>query len=166
MKKIYLTFVVFFLSIVVWSQNHTVTIGTGTSTQVYPLGNYYGYERSASLYTSTEIGYSGNVLQLIWDANTGNLGSRPIKIYLKETALNTLTSEAWSTTISGAVLVYDNSVDPVSGLNTFVTTSTFNYSGTQNLLVLVEANYGGWGVTGISGNSVKYSNATGKHMYV
>lgn len=30
-----------------WGQ--TVTIGTGTSTQRYPLGNYYGYERSASL---------------------------------------------------------------------------------------------------------------------
>lgn len=82
MRKIYLTFLAFLLTIVGWSQNHTVTIGTGTSTQIYPLGNYYGYERSASIYTSAEISYSGNVLQLIWDANTGSLGSRPIKIYL------------------------------------------------------------------------------------
>jgi hypothetical protein len=36
-----------------------ITIGSGTSTQRYPLGNYFGYERSASLYTSTEIGSSG-----------------------------------------------------------------------------------------------------------
>src|SRR5690554_786667 len=166
MRKIYLTFLAFLLTIVGWSQNHTVTIGTGTSTQIYPLGNFYGYERSASIYTSAEISYSGNVLQLIWDANTGSLGSRPIKIYLKETTLSTLTPETWNTTISGATLVYDNSVDPVSGLNTFVTTATFNYSGSQNLMVLVEANYGGSGFTSSLGNSVKYSIATGKHMYV
>jgi len=38
-----------------FSQAQTVTIGTGTSTQRYPLSVYYGYQRDASLYTAAEI---------------------------------------------------------------------------------------------------------------
>src|SRR5690606_21864359 len=166
MKKIYLMFLVLLLSFLGWSQTQTITIGTGTSTQIYPLGSYYGYERSVSLYTSSEIGYSGDITQLGWDADTGNLGDRPIKIYLKETTETSLSSTDWSSMINGATLVYDDDVDPAVGWNDFITTSTFNYSGTSNLLVLVEANYGGSGLTGSSGNSIKYSTATNRHMYI
>ena len=73
MKKIYLLFIVLLSIASGWSQNQTITVGTGTSTQVYPLGNYYGYERSASLYTSGEILYSGNILSLAWQAATGSI---------------------------------------------------------------------------------------------
>ena len=34
----------------------TITIGTGTSVQRYPLGSFFGYERSAALYTDAELG--------------------------------------------------------------------------------------------------------------
>ena len=33
-----------------------VVIGTGTATQRFPLGSFYGHERSAALYTAAEIG--------------------------------------------------------------------------------------------------------------
>jgi hypothetical protein len=51
-------------------QAQTVTIGTGTSTQRYPVGGYYGFERSASLYTASEINLSagGSVLSVAWNA--------------------------------------------------------------------------------------------------
>jgi len=43
----------------------SITIGTGTSTQRYPLGHLYGYERSAALYTATEMSaVSGNNIRL------------------------------------------------------------------------------------------------------
>lgn len=166
MKKIYLFFIVLLSIASGWSQTQTITIGTGTSTQVYPLGNYYGYERSASLYTSGEILYSGNILSLAWQAGTGSLGTRPIKIYLKETSDVVLTSSSWATMTTGATLVYDNTTDPASGWNVFSLITPFNYSGTANLLVLVEANYGGSGLTTSAGNSISYSTATNRHMYI
>jgi len=167
MKKIYLLFIVLLSIASGWSQNQTITVGTGTSTQVYPLGNYYGYERSASLYTSGEILYSGNILSLAWQAATGSMGTRPIKIYLKETSDQVLTSSTWATMITGATLVYDNTTDPASGWNTYTLTSTFNYTGTANLLVLVEANYGSYGLSPTSaGNSVSYSSSANRHMFI
>lgn len=167
MKKIYLLFIVLLSIASGWSQNQTITVGTGTSTQVYPLGNYYGYERSASLYTSSEIAYSGNILSLAWQAGTGSLGNRPVKIYLKETTDTALTSVDWSTITTGATLVYDNITDPVSGWNTYALTTAFSYSGTANLLVLVEANYGNYGLTAsTSGNRISYSTAANRHMFI
>lgn len=167
MKKIYLLFIVLLSIASGWSQTKTITIGTGTSTQVYPLGNYYGYERSASLYTSGEILYSGNIISLAWQAATGSMGTRPIKIYLKETSDQVLTSSTWATMITGATLVYDNTTDPASGWNVYSLTTPFNYSGTANLLVLVEANFGGSGLSPTSaGNSISYSTSTNRHMYI
>jgi len=165
MKKIYLLFIVLLSIASGWAQT-TITVGTGTSTQVYPLGNYYGYERSAALYTSGEILYSGTITSLAWEASTGALGTRPIKIYLKETTDLALTSSTWATMITGATLVYDNTTNPASGWNVYNLTASFNYSGSANLLVLVEANYGGTGLTGTSGNRISYSSATNRHMYI
>ncbi len=158
--------VAFLITLPLFSQE--VTIGNGTSVQVYPLGNYYGFERSASLYQPSEIGNIGNISSLAWYANSGGFGSRPIKIYLKETTQNILTTSDWSSMITGATLVYDASVTPLQGWNTFILNTTFNYTGTtNNLLVLVEANYGASGNGfGSSGNNIRFSDAANKHMYI
>ncbi|MDY0083364.1 MAG: hypothetical protein RBR74_09300 [Ignavibacteriaceae bacterium] len=58
-----------------------VTIGSGTSTQRYPLGAYWGYERSASLYTAAEISTSGSITNLAWYPTETSSISRPIKIF-------------------------------------------------------------------------------------
>ncbi|TDS51430.1 choice-of-anchor J domain-containing protein, partial [Myroides indicus] len=142
------------------------TVGTGTGIQVYPLGNYYGYERSAALYTAAEVGSAGmSITSLAWDARKEG-GGRPLKIYLKETTDTTLSTATWANTINNATLVYDGTIELVSGWNVFRLSTAFDFSGTDNLLVLVEANYGGSGNgVGDSGNEVKYSSSASKHMW-
>src|SRR5690606_552418 len=76
-----------------------VTIGTSATTQIYPLGNVLGYERSAALYLSTEVG-SGTINKLAWYANN-SVAPRPIVIYLKTTSASMLTSSTWATQTAG-----------------------------------------------------------------
>lgn len=142
----------------------TVTVGAGTSTGRFPISAYFGYERSASLYQSSEVGTSGSIERLAWYATiTG--GSRPIKVYLVETAATSLTADTWANLIAGATLVFDNTLTPTIGWNTVTLSSPFSYSGTNNLLVLVETNYGGGGDgSSSSGNAVQYSTAAARHQ--
>ncbi len=149
-----------------WAQ--TVTIGTGTSTQRYPLGAYFGYERSASIYTAAEIGQAGVISKLAWYATIARATSVPLKIYLKETTSTTFTAGTWATMISDATLVLDatNTSIAANAWNEFVLTTAFSYGGSNNLVVMVEANYGGGGNgLGSTGTGVRYSTATTQHEY-
>lgn len=142
-----------------------VTIGSGTSTQRYPLGAYYGYERSASLYTAAEIGIGGNITNLAWYPTVTSAYSRPIKIYLKTTSSSSLSAVTWATMISGATLVYNGSTGsiPSNTWFSFLLASSFMYNGADNLLVLVETNYGGSGGTTTSSPSCQYTTLTNCH---
>lgn len=125
------------------------TIGTGTSTQSYPFYTGYGYTRSASIYTAAELGAPGNISYIGWNLTSALATNIPIKIYLKSTNDNTLTSTTWASLISGATLVYDATVQfTPTGWKTFDITD-FTYC-TGNIMVLCEANYGGAGTTSIS----------------
>ncbi len=165
MKKIILfLFFVLFNVLSTWGQ---VEIGTGTATQRYPLGNYYGFERSASLYTAAEVTGVGNIATLSWYATTAGLGARPIVIYLKEIEEEELTAVAWDVLTNGATKVYEGSITPVLGWNDFSVTTPFNFTGTKNLLVLVEANYGDSGNgNGTEGNSIRYTTAARKQLTI
>ena len=164
MKKL---FILFLLLAGGFAYSQTITIGSGTSTQRYPLGNYYGYERSAALYTAAEVTMGGTINKLAWYATIARSTTIPIKIYLKETSSSTLSSVTWATMISGATLVYDDNNTSITAndWNEFNLSTTFGYGGTDNLLVLVEANYGGSGTGGSSGTGVRYSTATSQHQY-
>jgi subtilisin-like proprotein convertase family protein len=143
-----------------------VTIGSGTSTQRYPLGAYWGYERSASLYTSAEILTSGSITNLAWYPTESSSVSRPIKIYLKTTSSTSLSAVKWATMISGATLVYNGSTGsiPSNTWFSFLLSASFDYNGSDNLLVLVETNYGGSGGTTSTNPYCRYSSATNRHQ--
>ena len=68
---------------------------------------------------------------------------------------------------TGATLVYSGSISSLAvGWNTFQLQLPYNYNGTDNLMVLVETNYGGsGGGSGTNGAGFKYSTATASHMY-
>ncbi|WP_052248391.1 fibronectin type III domain-containing protein [Chryseobacterium taiwanense] len=153
-------------------QAQTVTIGTGASTQRYPLGSYYAYEMSASLYTAAEISLpaGGSVQSVAWNCTEAMSFNLPIKIYLKSvpSTTTTLTAQPWTTTKAGAVLVYDGTVNNLPiGWNTITLQNQYYYNGTDNLQVLVETNFGGssGGSTSSTGSKITYSSATTKHMY-
>ncbi|MDR6546929.1 hypothetical protein J2810_002998 [Chryseobacterium rhizosphaerae] len=152
-------------------QAQTITIGTGTSTQRYPLSCYYGFERSSSLYTAAEINTAagGTVLSLGWNVTAASTATMPVKIYLKSVpaATTTLIAQNWVNATAGATLVYDASLTNLpTGWNTITLQNPFYYNGSDNLLVLVETNYGGSGTGSSSGSAVTYSTATSKHMYI
>jgi hypothetical protein len=130
-----------------------VTIGTGTSTQAYPLYTYYGYSRDASLYTEDQFGgVVGRVTGVQWYATTQYGISIPYRIYLKNTTETALTAQPWATTISDATLMAEGirTVDQTGWVYfAFPDTSNFVYLG-GNLVVMVENNYGGTGTTSYS----------------
>ena len=55
----------------------TITIGSGTNYNTFPLGNSWGFERSGSIYTAAEVSLTGNVTRVSWYSNTANAKSRP-----------------------------------------------------------------------------------------
>ena len=141
----------------------TVEIGTGTSTQRQPFGMLYGYERSAAIYTSTEIGTTGNITSLGFNVSSSVNEDCNVKIYLKTTTSTTLSASTWATMISGATTVYNGSVNFSStGWNTIALTNSFGYTG-DNLLVLIETNYTGSGAS--SYPYFRYTSSTSKHKF-
>lgn len=146
-----------------------VTIGTGTSTQGYPINCYYGYERSASIYTATEVGKVGSISKVAWYPTLTTTYNVPVKIYIKQTTATTLTATTWASSISGATLVYSGTMagTTANAWKEFTLSTAFNFTGgTNNLMVLVETNYGGTGAGSSTGAAVRYTSATSKHMYI
>lgn len=142
-----------------WAE--TVTIGTGTTSGYYPLGSFYGYMRSSSLYTAAEIGSTGMISQLGWQVATAGTAVVPMKIYLKTVTSETQTAATWADLINGATLVYDAGVtsSPIGWKTLDIT--PYSYT-SGNLMVLCEANYGGTGASPYP--KYNYTAATGMHQ--
>ncbi|WP_106914508.1 fibronectin type III domain-containing protein [Chryseobacterium aurantiacum] len=153
-------------------QAQTITIGTGTTTtQKYPLGCNWGFERSASLYTAAEItaagGAAGNILSVGWKATASVNVAVPVKVYIKSvpSTTTTLTAQNWANATTGATLLFSGNIDSIPvGWYTIPLQLPYNYNGTDNLMVLVETNYGGSGGGSATGAKFTYSNAASGHM--
>lgn len=121
-----------------------ITIGSQTYTQRHPFGVAWGYERSASLYLSSEIGTPKTILELGWYVSNTSAATIPTKIYLKKTSSETLTGNTWANMISGATLVYEGNLQFNSTGWKTIEIDDFIYD-ENNLLILCETNYGGGG---------------------
>lgn len=129
---------------------NVITIGTGISTQTYPFDAFFGYGRSASLYTATELGSTNfDISKLSWNVSTSSATVIPIKIYAKYQSGSTITADTWANMTSGASLLYDgNFTFGSTGWNTVTLTNAFPYqSANGNVLILCESNYGGAGAS-------------------
>lgn len=143
----------------------TVTIGTGTSSQRQPFGVFWGYERSASVYTSAEVNYSGLISTLYWSVATTQTASCPIKIYLKTDTSSTMNSDTWANIMANSTLVYSGSRSfSSSGWESFNLASPYYYNKfAGNLWVLVETNYTGTGTATYP--YFYYHSASSQHEY-
>ena len=149
-----------------WAQ---VTIPTGNpagTTNRRPLGNFFGFERSAAIYTAADISGSGSISSVGFylESIAAPVAAVPTRIFLKTT---TNTSFAAATTvaaeIAGATLVYDATI-PVSAFTagTWVTvalTAPFAVTATDNLEIIVEANGGGAGTEGSAAKVFRFTPA-------
>ncbi len=140
------------------NSSSVVTIGTGTaSTSRYPLSSYWGYERQASLFTSTEVGTTGNIQTLSWWPTVTTTASIPVKIYMTTQTGTTIASATWATLISGATTVYNGTIAGLTaGAWKTIDITDFAYT-TNNLLIMVECNYGSSGSGSSTGAAFRYT---------
>lgn len=165
MKKFILLICILALALGLFAAD--VIIGTGTAVQRFPLGSYWGFERSAALYTAAEVGPQNSRISAVqWYTSIATNVAVPTKIYMKSTGASTLTTDTWANMISGATLVYDQTQTGLlaGGWNLFTFSNTFDLDMGNNLIILVERNYGGGG-SGTAGGAGVYSTAfTGRHL--
>jgi hypothetical protein len=153
-----------------------VTIGTATTnaatagpTYISSATSSYLYSNHISLFTPAELNASGIIESMAWNkanANGYNLGNATYRIYLKHTSMSTVptATTTFATELSGATLVYENTTQNLplaTGWVNFIfnTPNSFNYNGTDNLMVLVD-----WYRPGNATGAVNwyYTIATGK----
>ena len=90
MKKILLPLMLILITSFIFAS--TMQIGIGTNIQRYPLGSYYGYERSAAIYKDSELGAQNiRITALSWYSTAAVTVNVPTKIYVKTTTETTLT---------------------------------------------------------------------------
>lgn len=135
-----------------------------------PLGTYFGYERSAFIYSHTEIGQYGTIDAISFFCDTLNSpGTVPVKVYLKETPDSVFSGISSVTTeLAGAVLVYDDTVGaPAFTDSNWITLNLpapFLHANANSIEVIVETNAGGSGNEGSLGKGF-YHHPTGVYAF-
>ncbi|MFN8288054.1 MAG: LamG-like jellyroll fold domain-containing protein [Chitinophagales bacterium] len=174
MKKIsFLLVLMLCLDLTAFSQVITVpSANTNTGSTRYPLGTFYGYQRSAMIYTASEVGSSGLITAVGFYVNATSTPAAMtnMRIYIKQVAAATLSANTYATETTGATLVYGPVTVPTSLLVTnnwitFPLSVPFCYSNTSNLEVIVETNATGSGSEGSAGKSFRYATASNAHEY-
>jgi len=121
----------------------TVTIGTGTSTQQYPINRYYGYSAWEGIYLSSEIGTNAVINKVAFNKASGAdvAAINSVSIYMKQTTATTLATGAYSTT--GYTLVYSGTFtnNATTGWMEVTLSNSFAYSNASNLQMLILKGY-------------------------
>lgn len=133
------------------------------------MPGWYGWNRSAYLYKAEEIGYNGAISAIAFEIASASSGTTAkIKIYLAETSATTmpaLSATNWNALKTDAIQVYENNALSASptGWKTFTFDTQFTYSGTGNLMVLIEGE--GCDITGGCPAQCYYHEAPATHWY-
>lgn len=122
----------------------TAEVGSGTSTNNYPMPGFYGWQYDVYLYTPSEASFLSNncsISSLAWNASSANSSTgAQITVWVKDVdASYTLSSSTtFSTYTSGATQVYSSSsFTNTSGWNTLNFSSPFSHTAGKALLVMV-----------------------------
>ena len=119
----------------------SIYIGNGTGTWNYPLSTYFHDARTQTIYRSSEVGRSGEITSLSLDVTTTpGQTMNNFTIRMKHTSLDGYgSSPSWED--SGWTTVYqtDESINS-SGWATFTFSTSFNYNGSDNLMVDISFN--------------------------
>ncbi len=157
-----------FSTIAAYSQTVMIpTANTNTGSQRFPLGNWWGFERSSAIYTAAEIGLAGSIDSIGWYVNSlaSPAASTPTMIYMK---LVPASSYSASTTVAadttGATLVYNGSVLSsqliVNAWTMLKLQTSFTFpGGANNLQVTVLNSGGGTGIEGQFAKQFRYHTA-------
>ena len=109
----------------------------------FPISSNYKYSQSQIIYTADEIRRSGRIRAIGFYVRASYSGSRTIRIYL-----GTTDSTEYSTTTDYKTFTsynFYNSVTFKEGWNIFpLSSSTFNYNGSSNLVIMVNDSTGSY----------------------
>ena len=130
------------------------------TTSYLPLSHYYNYSCSQQIFTPAEVGAAGPISTISFNyASTAAMTAKTdVKIYLAHTNKNYFTGNYDWVNPSSMTLVYDGELNcTTQGWNEFFLNQTFDYNGTDNLMVMVldESDNGG------SSSSFRYTNTPG-----
>ena len=123
------------------SAQSEVVIGNGTSSGYYaPFNNYYKNSWNETIYQKSDIGGAGVINSISYHrASASSYTTSSIKIYMGETTRSSISSSTDWTPASQLTLVYSGSniVIGDSEWEKFVLNTPFEYSGENNLVVVV-----------------------------
>lgn len=119
-----------------------MTIGNGSgSTYYYPVNNYYAYTLSQQIYTASEMNGATEIrgISFEYGHTSPSTCKTDVNIYLAHTTKDAFANTSdWDT--ASLTLVYSGNLNCSLGWNDFMFTTTFQYNGTDNLLVVVDDN--------------------------
>ena len=177
MRKIYLLLLSLFsvLANLVNTNAQVVTIptsNTNNSSVNDPLGSFFGYERTALIYSPAEVGTAGVISAVGFYINslTAAANATDVRIYMKHrndlfTATSTYASE-----IAGATLVYGPTTITAASLaanqwKTITLATNFTYNGTDNLEIIIETNFGNGGGEDGAGKQFRATDLSSTQYY-
>lgn len=139
--KIKLLSAILLSSIGIATAQTAVTVGTGTGAGTSsPVASWYNSSASESIYAANEICVHGTITKLAFDKASGNSTTEPyVKIYLKNTAENVLSTEyTIGSGFADYALVYEGALPNSSTSGWMEVTLQTQYSFTGgNLSLLV-----------------------------
>ncbi|MBO7490892.1 MAG: fibronectin type III domain-containing protein [Bacteroidales bacterium] len=119
----------------------------GTITTYYlPLNNFYNYSYTQQIYLASEMGGPATIDSIAFEYgySSQTYDKTNVTIYLGHTTQSTFTSTSNYISSTGLQQVYSGPLNCQQGWNTFVFTSPFQYNGTDNLVLVVDDNSGGY----------------------
>lgn len=124
-----------------------VEVGQGTLTSSLPIEPYYGYTYSQSIYLQTELNMEGmRISKVLYQKNNANdwANNGEIRIYMGHTTQESLTD--WIPLAELQEVTYEEVLPAGDGENwvEFVLNTPFIYNNTDNLVIAVDENTGGY----------------------
>ncbi len=122
-----------------------LVIGTGTSSQTYPLDRYYNYSTHEAIYLASEIGSPATIKSIAYQKASG-ADTNPIEavtVYMKNTTDSSLSGGTYSLTDYTQVYSGNWPNDATSGWMEIDLDNMFLYGG-ANLSILVVKDYQYW----------------------
>ena len=122
-----------------------VEIGSCTSVSSYlPSASHYNYSLTQQIYTAAEVGQAGDISSVSF-YNAGDTKTRTYDVYLVHTDKTSFSNASDWVPVTAADRVFSGTVEMTAGeWTTLEFDNTFQYNGTQNLLLVVDDNTGSW----------------------
>ena len=142
-----------------------VAIGTGTSTSSYiPTYTYYNYSLTEQIFDASELGGANNFSSISFEVSSGSSSNRNLTIWMAETTKSSFSSGTDWVAVDNTTMtqVFSGNVPFNTGWNTIEFDNIFAYSGTDNVIIIVDDNTGSY----VSAPSFYCTSATSKAIRV